>query len=57
MGTNMAAVTSRENSICNMKHMYYLWSATIALAFLVHVLEAAKEIRNAQLFHSQGVPH
>ena len=53
----MAAVTSRENSICNIKHMYYLWSATIAFAFLVHVLEAAKKIRNAQLFHSQGVPH
>ena len=27
----MAAVTSRENSICHMKHTYYLWSGCLLL--------------------------
>ena len=43
----MAAVTSRENSLCKICNTYLIFGQPLALAFLVHVLEAAKKTSNA----------
>ena len=40
--TNMAAVTSRENTLCKICNTYLIFGQPLALAFLVHVLEAEK---------------
>ena len=45
--TSMAAVTSRENTLCKICNTYLIFGQPLALAFLVHVLEAEKKTSNA----------